>query len=280
MKILVTGVKGQLGYDVLEELKFRKLNASGVDREDFDITDESQTIQYITELCPDAIIHCAAYTAVEKAEDEPSICHAVNADGTKHIAAACRKIGAKLIYISTDYIFGGAGSDLLETDSPKNPLNVYGQSKLRGEEAAFNGCPRCFIVRTSWVFGKNGGNFVKTMLRLGEEKESITVVCDQVGSPTYTPDLAVLLCDMVLTEKYGVYHAANEGFCSWAEFAAEIMKQANLPAAVIPVKSADYKSKAIRPLNSRLSLKSLDAAGFNRLPRWQDALERFLKELK
>lgn len=280
MKILVTGANGQLGYDVVKELADRKIEVVSADINDVDITDKAAVLSYIEQLCPDAVIHCAAYTAVDKAEDEPDTCNAVNIEGSKNIAIACESIGAKLVYISTDYVFGGEGNDPFETDSPKNPVNGYGRSKLAGEEAVQSICTRSFIVRTSWVFGQNGTNFVKTMLRLGAEKEEITVVCDQIGSPTYTPDLAALLCDMVQTEKYGVYHATNEGFCSWAIFAAEIMKQAGLPAKVVPVLNADYKMKAARPLNSCLSKSSLDTAGFQRLPPWQGALKRFLSELK
>jgi len=280
MKVLVTGAKGQLGSDVVKELTVRKIETFPADLDDFDITDKTDTLRYITQINPDAVIHCAAYTAVDKAEEEPLICNAVNFMGSLNIVQACEATGAKLVYISTDYVFGGQGSEPFEVDSPKNPLSTYGKSKLMGEQAVLSFCSKSFIVRTSWVFGKNGGNFVKTMLKLGAEKESITVVRDQVGSPTYTPDLACLLCDMVQTEKYGVYHATNEGLCSWAEFAAEIMKQANLPAKIIPVTTAEYNAKAARPLNSRLSKASLDEAGFNRLPPWQDALKRFLAELK
>ena len=280
MIILVTGAKGQLGSDVVKELTARKIEAVPADLDDFNITDKTDTLRYITHLNPDAVIHCAAYTAVDKAEEEPEVCIAVNFTGSINVAEACEAAGAKLVYISTDYVFGGQGSEPYETDSPKNPLSTYGKSKLMGEEAVQNCCSRTFIVRTSWVFGKNGGNFVKTMLKLGADKESITVVRDQVGSPTYTPDLASLLCDMIQTEKYGVYHATNEGLCSWAEFAEEIMKQADLPAKIIPVTTEEYKAKAARPLNSRLSKASLDKAGFKRLPPWQDALKRFLAELK
>lgn len=280
MKILVTGAKGQLGSDVVKELMARNIEVIAADFDEFDIIEKNDTVNFIKQLCPDAIIHCAAFTAVDKAEDEPLLCNAVNYLGTLNIVHACEATDAKLVYISTDYVFGGQGNEPFEVDSPKNPLNVYGKSKLMGEEAILCFWPKSFIVRTSWVFGKNGGNFAKTMLLFGTEKESITVVCDQIGSPTYTPDLAYLLCDMVQTENYGVYHATNEGFCSWAEFADEIMRQAKLSAKIIPVPSKDYKTKAVRPINSRLSKSSLDSAGFKRLPVWQNALERFLSELK
>mgnify|MGYP000960752476 CR=1 FL=1 len=279
MKILVTGAKGQLGFDVVRELNARGAEAVGADVGDFDITNRAETLRFIGRVKPEAVIHCAAYTAVDKAEDEPFLCAAVNFEGTLNVADACERAGAKLLVIGTDYVFGGEGGEPLETSAPKHPLNVYGKTKLMSEFAAAGRCSRCFIVRTSWVFGRNGGNFVKTMLRLGAEKESITVVSDQVGSPTYTADLARLLCDIAETDRYGVYHAANEGFCSWAEFAAEIMKCAGLRARIVPIPSAEYKTKALRPLNSRLSKRSLDDAGFRRLPPWPDALGRFLEEM-
>lgn len=279
MKILVTGAKGQLGFDVVRELSTRGAEAVAADFGDFDITNRADTLRFIGRVNPEAVIHCAAYTAVDKAEDEPFLCAAVNFEGSLNVADACERAGAKLLVIGTDYVFGGEGSEPYETSDPKHALNVYGKTKLMGELAAAGRCSKCFIVRTSWVFGRNGGNFVKTMLRLGAEKERITVVGDQVGSPTYTADLARLLCDMAETDRYGVYHAANEGFCSWAEFAAEIMKRAGLPAKIVPIPSAEYKTKAVRPLNSRLSKRSLDDACFRRLPPWPDALGRFLEEM-
>ena len=220
----------------------------------------------------------AAYTAVDKAEDDRDTCRKVNVDGTRNIAIACEKIGAKLVYISSDYVFGGSGTQPLEIDAPKDPQNIYGITKLGGEEEAKK-CQKHFIVRTSWVFGINGGNFVKTMLRLADSHEKLTVVDDQTGSPTYTPDLARLICDMIKTEKYGTYHASNEGYCTWAEFAKEIMRQAGKATEIVPCTTAEYPAKAKRPENSRLSKKCLDDAGFDRLPPWQDALARFLKEL-
>lgn len=280
MKILVTGAKGQLGFDVIKELMLRRIECKGVDMADFDITDFEQTSKFIAGYSPSAVIHCAAYTAVDKAEDEPDICNAVNVTGSENVARACSAIGAKLVYVSSDYVFSGDGSEPFEPDAAKSPLNVYGKSKLNGELAVLENCKKCFIVRTSWVFGLNGGNFVKTMLRLGAEKESINVVCDQVGSPTYTKDLAVLLCDMVLTERYGVYHATNENYCSWADFAVKIMTLSGLKKTINAIPTSEYKAKATRPLNSRLSKESLDKSGFNRLPAWDDALKRFLKELK
>ena len=219
MKVLVTGANGQLGYDVIKRLNALGDEPVGADREEFDITDEKATEEYITSLRPDAVVHCAAYTAVDKAEDDRDACRKVNVDGTRNIALACEKIGAKLVYISSDYVFGGSGTQPLETDAPKNPQNIYGITKLGGEKEAEK-CKKHFIIRTSWVFGINGGNFVKTMLRLADSHDSLTVVDDQTGSPTYTPDLARLICDMIKTEKYGTYHASNEGFCTWAQFAS------------------------------------------------------------
>ena len=279
MKILVTGYNGQLGYDVIKELNSRSVECKGVDREDFDITDRDETVGFICDYAPDAVIHCAAYTAVDRAEDDEENCRKVNADGTENIAVACEKLRAKMLYVSTDYVYGGDGEAPFETDSPTNPKNVYGVTKLEGEKAVMKYIDKFFIVRTSWVFGINGNNFVKTMLRLGDEKESLNVVCDQVGSPTYTPDLARLICDLIVTEKYGIYHGTNENFCSWAEFAAEIMKLGGKKTVINPVPSSEYPAKAERPHNSRLSKKCLDEAGIKRLPTWQDALKRFLKEM-
>ena len=279
MKILVTGYNGQLGYDVVKELNSRSVECRGVDREDFDITDRDETVGYICDYAPDAVIHCAAYTAVDRAEDDEENCRKVNADGTENIAVACEKLRAKMLYVSTDYVYGGDGEAPFETDSPTNPKNVYGVTKLEGEKAVMKYIDKFFIVRTSWVFGINGNNFVKTMLRLGDEKENLNVVCDQVGSPTYTPDLARLICDLIVTEKYGIYHGTNENFCSWAEFAEEIMKLGGKKTVINPVPSSEYPTKAERPHNSRLSKKCLDEAGIKRLPTWQDALKRFLKEM-
>ncbi|MCI8623087.1 MAG: dTDP-4-dehydrorhamnose reductase [Provencibacterium sp.] len=278
--IVVTGSHGQLGHDVLRCLMQRGQDCIGVDRDELDITDGKAVAAYLDALRPQAVIHCAAYTAVDKAEEEPEVCRAVNAQGTRAIAAACRRIGAKLLYLSTDYVFSGEGETPYETGSPTGPLDVYGQTKLEGEQAVLECLERYFIVRISWVFGLSGQNFVKTMLRLGREREELRVVADQVGSPTYTADLAPLLCEMVETNRYGVYHATNEGFCSWAQFAEEIFRQAGLPTKVQPIPTAEYPAKAARPLNSRLSRKSLDAAGFSRLPHWKDALRRYLDELE
>lgn len=277
--VLVTGAHGQLGQDVLAVLRRRGIACIGMGRETLDVAEESSVFSCFERLRPHAVIHCAAYTAVDRAQEEPEICRAVNARGTRHIAAACERAGAKLLNVSTDYVFPGTGTAPYEVESPTGPLSAYGRSKLEGEQAA-RLCGRCFTVRTSWVFGLNGKNFVKTMLRLSQGRESLQVVDDQIGSPTYTADLAPLLCSMLGTERYGTYHATNEGFCSWAQFAKEIFRQAGVETRVVPVPSSCYPAKAARPLNSRLSKRSLDAAGFPRLPPWEEALRRFLQELK
>lgn len=279
MKVLVTGAKGQLGIDVMKRLRTMRIEALGVDAEDFDLTDEEAVMQAVCNARPDAIIHCAAYTAVDKAEREPEMCCRVNGRGTLNLVRAALRVDAKLLYVSTDYVFDGAGENAFETDDRKQPQNIYGLSKLQGEEAVRSLMTRFFIVRTSWVFGVNGGNFVKTMLRLGNEKREIGVVNDQIGSPTYTPDLARLLCDMIRTNRFGVYHATNEGYCSWAELAQAVMIRAGRRCRVKPVTTAEYGSPTRRPLNSRLSKNSLDQAGFERLPDWQNALARCLNEL-
>lgn len=279
MRVLVTGVTGQLGHDCVEELHLRGMEVRGVASKDFSLTDAEAVRKYIRAYHPDAVIHCAAYTAVDKAEDDEENCLRVNAEGTKAIAEVCDEIDAKLIYISTDYVFRGDGTKYYETDDPKSPQNVYGMSKLKGEEYVQKILSRYFIVRISWVFGINGKNFVKTMLKLSETHEQLTVVDDQIGSPTYTRDLAVLLADMLKTEKYGIYHATNEGICSWAAFASEIFRQAGKKTRVTPVPSSAYPTRAKRPKNSRLSKRSLDEAHFARLPRWQDAVGRYLIEL-
>ena len=280
MKILVTGVKGQLGYDICRILNTRGIENRGVDIEDFDITDASATKAYIEAYHPDAIIHCSAYTAVDKAEDNVELCTKVNAEGPANIASAAVAVGAKMMYISTDYVFPGTGDRFYLPDDETGPLSTYGKTKLMGEEAVKAASKRHFIVRISWVFGINGANFVKTMLRLSETKTDLNVVADQIGSPTYTYDLAKLLCEMIVTERYGTYHATNEGTCSWAEFAAEIMRQANKDTQIHPIPSSEYPTRAIRPLNSRMSKDKLVENGFSRLPDWKDALTRFLAELE
>ena len=279
MKVLVTGVKGQLGYDVCRVLNARGIENRGVDIENFDITDADAVNAYIRSSRPDAIIHCSAYTAVDKAEDDAERCERVNAMGPANIAAAANAIGAKMMYISTDYVFPGTGECFYTPDDATGPLSIYGKTKLMGEEAVKSTTDRHFIVRISWVFGKNGGNFVKTMLRLAETKTDLNVVCDQIGSPTYTYDLSLLLCDMIVTDRYGTYHATNEGICSWAEFAKEIMQQAGKTTVIHPIPSSQYPTRAVRPLNSRMSKDKLVENGFSRLPEWKDALSRYLNEL-
>lgn len=280
MKVLVTGVKGQLGYDVVNELTKRGIEAVGVDIQDMDITDAASVEKVIGEVAPDAVIHCAAYTAVDAAEDNVELCRRVNADGTQNIANVCKKLDCKMIYISTDYVFDGEGTRAWEPDDERHPLNVYGQTKYEGELAVQNTLEKYFIVRISWVFGVNGKNFIKTMLNLGKTHDHLTVVNDQFGSPTYTYDLARLLVDMVLTDKYGIYHATNEGICNWYEFACEIFRKAGMNVDVAPVPAPEYPTKAKRPENSRMSKEKLTENGFERLPSWQDALERYLPQIQ
>lgn len=279
MRILVTGASGQLGYDVERELERRGIEHLGTSSRELDITDRAAVEHLMQSYRPDAVIHCAAYTKVDLAEDEPERCWAVNADGTRNMAAACRKTGAKLLYISTDYVFPGAGERSYETGDPTGPVNTYGRSKLAGELAVQSLLEKYFIVRISWVFGKNGNNFVKTMLRLAETKAELSVVCDQIGSPTYTADLAPLLCDMVQTERYGVYHATNEGTCAWSEFAEAIFELAGRQVVVHPIPTSAYPTRAVRPLNSRMSKERLRDNGFQELPEWKNALARYLKEI-
>ena len=277
--ILVTGLTGQLGYDTVRELEKRGEKVIGTTRKEIDLTTEDGAKNFILEKKPEAVIHCAAYTAVDKAETEAEMALTVNGLGTRRIAEACREVGAKMIYISTDYVFSGEGVEPYEVKDEKNPINTYGRSKLLGEDAVMAILNEHFIVRVSWVFGINGKNFVKTMLKLAETHKKLRVVDDQIGSPTYTPDLARLLADMVKTDKFGTYHATNEGFCSWADFAKEIFRQVGKEIEVEKILTEDYPTPAKRPLNSRLSKKSLDEAGFERLPSWKDAIGRYLIEL-
>lgn len=295
MKVLVTGVKGQLGFDVVNELKEKNIEAVGVDIEEMDITDSASVNQVIKEAAPDAVIHCAAWTAVDAAEDEANQekVMLVNGTGTQNIANVCKELGIKMMYISTDYVFDGQGETPWKPDCKDyKPLNVYGKSKLAGELAVSETLSKYFIVRIAWVFGLNGNNFIKTMLKVGKNHDKLTVVNDQIGTPTYTFDLARLLVDMIETEKYGYYHATNEGgYISWYDFATEIFRQAyeimgeeeysKEHLTVAPVTTAEYGiSKAARPFNSRLDKSKLTANGFALLPTWQDALNRYLKDLK
>lgn len=303
MKILVTGVAGQLGHDVVNELIARGHEAVGSDllpqyagaadgsavtRAPYvalDITDGEAVARVLSEVRPDAVIHCAAWTAVDLAEDadKQEKVRAINADGTRHIAKACAALSCKLMYISTDYIFDGQGeAPWLPDCTDYAPLNVYGRTKLEGEQAVRGLTDKHFIVRIAWVFGTNGKNFIKTMLHLGQTHDTLRVVCDQIGTPTYTLDLARLLVDMIETEKYGCYHATNEGgYISWADFAKEIFRQAGMNTQVLPVTTAEYGlSKAARPFNSRLDKRKLVENGFTPLPDWKDALSRYLAAIQ
>lgn len=285
MRVLVTGVKGQLGNDVVNELKKNSIESVGVDIEEMDITDADVVKKVITESDVDAVIHCAAYTAVDAAEDNVDICRKINADGTRNIAEVCKELDIKLMYISTDYVFDGQGTEPWKADCKDyKPLNVYGQTKLEGELAVVENVEKFFIVRIAWVFGVNGKNFIKTMLNVGKRPDikQVRVVNDQIGTPTYTYDLARLLVDMIKTDKYGYYHATNEGgYISWYDFTCEIYKQAGYSTEVVPVTTEEYGlSKAARPVNSRLDKSKLIENGFTPLPTWQDALSRYLKEIE
>lgn len=279
MKILVTGKDGQLGYDVLKEGDSRGLAMVGIGRNEVDLNDRDQVFNYIVDLKPDAIIHCAAYTAVDKAEDDQSQCWRVNVEATGWIAEASKLCGAKMMYISTDYVFNGEENSPFKEDREADPINFYGLSKYEGEKLVRSFLEEWFILRISWVFGINGSNFVRTMLRLSETRNDISVVNDQYGSPTYTKDVARLIIDMIQTSKYGLYHATNEGYCNWANFAKEIFKYAELKVNVHEISSAAFPTRASRPRNSRLSKSRLVEQGFQPLPAWQDALLRYMHEL-
>ena len=277
MRILVTGVKGQLGHDVMNELAKRGHTGIGVDVEEMDITDAKKVNEVIRASEVEAVIHCAAYTAVDAAEDQVELCRKINAEGTENIAKVCKELDIKMMYISTDYVFDGEGTRPWEPDDERHPLNVYGLTKYEGELAVEKYLDKFFTIRIAWVFGVNGKNFIKTMLKLSETHDELNVVDDQIGSPTYTYDLAVLLVDMIETEKYGRYHATNEGLCSWYEFACEIFRQAGRDVKVNPVSSDEFPTKAKRPHNSRMDKSKLTENGFTPLPAWQDALKRYLE---
>lgn len=285
MKYLVTGYKGQLGYDIVRELKKRGFNdIIAIDKEEMDITDYDEVMNVITKENPDVIFHCAAWTAVDKAEEMEEIVYNVNVVGTKNIVEAAKKNNSKLFYISTDYVFDGTKEGLYETNDPANPQSIYGKTKYLGEEEVLK-YDKHFIVRISWVFGINGANFIRTMLKLSETKNELNIVSDQIGSPTYTVDLSKLLVDMSLTEKYGIYHANNDGFCSWAEFAEYIFKSNNKNVKVNYVSTEEYlkitgSKQAYRPKNSKLSKSNLIENGFDMLPFWQDAVDRYNVELQ
>ncbi len=303
MKVFVTGVGGQLGHDVMNELHKRGYEGFGSDLASsysgiadesavtkmpyvqLDITNADAVDQLVTEIQPDVVIHCAAWTAVDMAEDDDKVekVRAINVGGTQNIATVCRKLDCKMVYLSTDYVFDGQGTKPWEPDCKDyQPLNVYGQTKLEGELAVANTLEKYFIVRIAWVFGVNGSNFIKTMLKVGKTHDTVQVVNDQIGTPTYTYDLARLLVDMIETEKYGYYNVTNEGgYISWYDFACEIFKQAGYNTKVIPVTTEEYgQSKAVRPFNSRLDKSKLVENGFTSLPTWQNALSRYLKEIE
>lgn len=280
MRVLVTGAKGQLGFDVMNELEKRGHVGIGVDVEEMDITNPDIVDKVITESKVDVVMHGAAYTAVDAAEDNVELCRKINAYGTENVAKVCKKLDIPMVYISTDYVFDGQGTRPWEPDDERHPLNVYGQSKYEGELAVQDNLDKFFIIRIAWVFGVNGKNFIKTMLNLAKNHDTLSVVNDQTGSPTYTYDLARLLVDMMETDKYGFYHATNEGLCTWYEFALEIFRQAGVDVKVVPVTSEEFQAKAKRPSNSRMNKDKLDVMGFERLPSWQDALARYLEILK
>lgn len=280
MKILVTGYNGQLGYDVVKRGEKQGLEMQGIGIEDLDITNEAAVYKFVDKVKPDAIIHCAAYTAVDKSEDDKELCWNVNVEGTKYLATAAKKLNAKFVYISTDYVFDGEGTHaFVENDAP-NPVGYYGLTKYEGEKVVRSLIDNNFIVRISWVFGINGNNFIKTMLRLGETRNELNVVGDQIGSPTYTYDLARLLVDMVVTEKYGTYHATNEGFCSWAEFAQEIFEIAGQDVKVNSITTEEYPTRAVRPKNSRMSKQKLINNGFEPLQDWKKATKHYITQLQ
>lgn len=278
MKILVTGANGQLGKAVVKEVNKRGHEVIAAGREILDITDEDAVENIFSQICPDAVIHCAAYVNVEKAEDEKELCGKANVSGTQNLVTCCKKADTKMLYVSTDYVFAGVGNHFQKVEEEKRPLNEYGRSKHEGEEIVRGNLEKYFIVRTSWVFGEGKGNFVDTMLTLAEERNEIKVVNDQTGSPTYAPDLAKLLVDMIETEKYGVYHATNEGVCTWFEFAKEIFRQTEKEVVVEPVTSGEFYTKANRPQNSRLDKSKLTEMGFGKLPHWENALTKYLQE--
>lgn len=280
---MVTGVEGQLGHDVVQKLRELNFDVVAPGRAAFDLTAGDQVRNYILKEKPDVIIHCAAYTAVDKAvdkaEEDRNLCYSVNVEGTKHIAESANEVNAKVVYISTDYVFDGLGEEPHKEDKETLPINYYGQTKDQGEQIIRNSVSKHFIVRTSWVYGPNGNNFVKTMLKLAETRDEINVVSDQIGAPTYTKDLAEFIISLIQTNKYGTYHGVNEGYCSWYEFAKFIFKESGIEIKVIPISSEGYRTKAKRPLNSRLSTGNTDRIGIKLLPSWEDALSRCIKEL-
>lgn len=280
MKVLVTGYSGQLGYDVFHEGINRGLQMFGTSSKDLDIIDKTQVYTYVNSLEPDVIIHCAAYTAVDKAEDDQERCYEVNVIGTKNVAEAAKQVGAKFVYISTDYVFNGQGNEPYTENDQTNPIGYYGYTKLEGEKVVQTILEECFIIRISWVFGINGNNFIKTMLSLSETRDELNVVGDQCGSPTYTFDLSRLVLDMIETDHYGIYHASNEGFCSWAEFAEEVFEISGKKVKVNAISTEEYPTRARRPKNSKMSKQKLVNSGFQKLPMWKEAIAHYLMKLK
>ncbi|MEG2246568.1 MAG: dTDP-4-dehydrorhamnose reductase [Peptostreptococcaceae bacterium] len=292
MRILVTGINGQLGHDVVRELNKRGHESIGVDKEQMDLTVSSQIKEFIGKVNPEAIIHCAAYTAVDAAEDNEELCRKVNAYAVRDIAELAKELEIPMIYISTDYVFDGMKGiednneeidrssylEYIETDET-NPKNIYGQTKLEGELYVKELLEKYYIIRISWVFGENGNNFIDTMLRLGKDRDRLSVIDDQIGSPTYTKDLAHILADMIETDKYGTYHVTNEGFCSWYDFAKEIFRVANIDIDINPICTLGYNTKAQRPLNSKMSKDKIKENGFKKLRSWNDAVEEYIRNV-
>jgi dTDP-4-dehydrorhamnose reductase len=278
MRVVVTGAAGQLGKDVLLELARKNHQAYGADRQQLDITNEEDVMAYINEVKPDVILHCAAYTNVDAAEENENAAYEVNAAGTEYLAKAAKLNGAKMLYVSTDYVFDGSANEPYEVDEPTKPLGAYGRTKLAGEQLLQQHLDEFFVVRTAWVFGIHGNNFVKTMIRLGKERGEVGVVHDQVGSPTYTVDLAQFMVELMETNKYGVYHATNSGICSWYDFAVEIFKQAKLDVKVNPLTSEQFPRPAARPKYSVLSKKRIEQEGLKPLRDWKEALAAYLEE--
>ena len=278
MKILVTGVGGQLGHDCVIALKKRGHDVIAPTHSEMDICDRGAVGSYFDNNRPEAVVHCAAYTAVDLAEDEPDKCRSVNVDGTANIAEMCRRLDIPMMYFSTDYVFNGSGTEPWKVDDSTDPINTYGLSKRDGEDAV-RMLRKHFIVRISWVFGVNGKNFIKTMLRLAESGKGLRVVDDQIGSPTYTKDLSELVCDMIVTDRYGTYHAHNTGECSWYELAMKVFEIKGLDVHVEAITTDQFPMKATRPMNSRLDMSMLEKEGFRPLPNWKDAVGRYLEEL-
>lgn len=279
MRALITGVTGQLGFDIVRVLREQGEECIGVGLEDFDITDLAQTATFIKSYSPSIVVHCSAYTLVDKAETEIQLCQKINIEGTENIAMVCQELDIPMMYFSTDYVFSGQGEQPYNIDDQVGPINIYGDSKYKGELVVKNLLKKFFIIRTSWVFGRNGNNFIKTILRLSETRDTINIVSDQIGSPTYTYDLAKLVSEMMRTDRYGIYHATNEGFCSWAEFAEKVFSIAGKQITIKYIFTEDYPTSAARPKNSRLSKESLVKNGFDLLPSWENAVERFLEEI-